>query len=155
LRVDRLLGAHGIQSDTAEDRIHFRQRMEHRRSEGEPADGWAVFRRGWKLGAADFVQRLTERLGRVGHKHELARERDETDTQRAERLVGEWLCSTGWTEADLTRRAKGDPGKVELARLLRQHTPMSRQWIAQRLRMGGASNVTKLTALPKSVEYEN
>jgi len=155
LRVDRLLGAHGIESDTADDRIHFQQRMEQRRSEGEPADRWAAFRRGWKLGAADFVQRLTERLGRAGHSHELAHQRDETDTQRAERLVSEWLNSTGWTEADLTRRAKGDAGKVELARLLRQHTPMSRQWIAERLRMGGASNLTKLTATPRSVEYEN
>lgn len=106
------------------------------------------------LGAADLVQRLTERLGRTAHKHELGRERDETDTQRAERLVSEWLCSTGWTEAGLSGRAKGEPGKVELARLLRQHTPMSRQWIAERLRKGSASNVTKLTAPPKSVEYE-
>lgn len=149
LRVDRLLGAHGIQSDTAEDRVHFQQRMEKRRCESETADPWAAFRRGWKLGAADFVQRLTERLGRGGHKHELARQRNETDTQRAERLVSEWLCSTGWTEADLSRRAKGDPGKVKLARQLRQHTPMSRQWIADRLWMGGASNVSKLTALSK------
>ena len=61
----------------------------------------------------------------------------------------------GWTESDLSRRAKGDPGKVELARLFRQHTPMSRQWIADRLRMGSASNVSKLTAPPKGVEYDN
>ena len=154
LRVDRLLGAHGIQGDTAQDRIHFQHQMEQRRSEGEAPSQWDAFRRGWRLGAADFVQRLTERLGRAGHKHELARERDETDTQRAERFVSEWLSSTGWNEADLSQRAKGDPGKVELARLLRQHTPMSRQWIAERLRMGSASNITKLTGPPKSVEYE-
>jgi len=120
--------------------------MEHRRNQENPADGW---------GAADFVQRLAERLGRAGHKHELARQREVKDTQRAERLVSEWLCSSSWTEAELSRRAKSDPGKVELARLLRQHTPMSRQWIADRLRMGSPSNVTKLTAPPKSVEYEN
>jgi len=155
LRVDRLLGAHGIQSDTAQRRIDFQQRMEQRRNQEDPADGWAAVRRGWKLGGSDFVQRLAERLGRAGHKHELARQRQETDAQRAERRVSEWLCSNRWTEAELNRRAKGDPGKVELARLLRQHTPMSRQWIADRLRMGSASNVTKLTAPPNSVEYEN
>lgn len=154
LRVDRLLGAHGIQSDTAKGRNQFQQRMEQRRSDGEAPGQWDAFRRGWRLGAADFVQRLTERLGRAGHKDELARQRDETDTQRAERLLSEWLDSTGWTEAELSRRAKGDPGKVELARLLRQHTSMSRQWIADRLQMGSASNVTRLTASPKSVEYE-
>jgi hypothetical protein len=97
--------------------------------------------------------RRGDQLGRAGHKHELPRERGETNTQRAERLVSEWLSSTGWTETNLTRRTKGDAGKVELARLLRQRTPMSRQWIADRLRMGSASNVSKLTALPKSVEY--
>ena len=106
-------------------------------------------------GALYHIMSRGERLGRAGHKHELARERGETDTQRAERLVSEWLSSTGWTETNLVRRTKGDAGKVELARLLRQHTPMSRQWIADRLRMGSASNVTKLTALSKSVEYEN
>ena len=71
-------------------------------------------------------------------------------TQRAERVVSGWLSSSGWTEAEVGGCAKGD-----LARLLRQQTPMSRQWIAERLRKGSASNVPKLTVPPKSVEYEN
>jgi putative transposase len=149
LRVDRLLGAHGIQNDDAAGRIHFQQRMEERRREGEPADGWAVFRRGWKLGAHDFAQRLAERLGRRGRPHELARERKETDEQRAERLVQEWLASMGWTESELSVRAKGDAKKAELAVRLRQETPMTRDWIARRLVMGSASYISHLTAKPK------
>ena len=40
--------------------------------------------------------------------------------------------------------------------MLRRHTPMSRQWIADRLHMGSAVYVTKLTANPKaSIDYEN
>ena len=156
LRVDRLLGEHGIKEDSAEGRIQFQARMEERRREGETPETWTAFRRGWRLGAEDFARRLAERLGRRGQKHELARERKETDEQLAERLIQEWLSSHPWTEAELEASPKGDTRKVELAKLLRQHTPMSRQWIARRLHMGSAAYVTKLTARPKaSVDYEN
>ena len=145
LRVDRLLGAHGIQADTATDRIHFQQRMEQSRSEGETPGQWDAFRRGWRLGAADFAQRLAERLGRRGQRHEQARERNETDEHRAERLVKAWMQTTGWTEAELASRAKGDAQKAALAALLRRETPMTRGWIAKRLAMGSASYVSHLT----------
>jgi putative transposase len=144
LRVDRVLGEHGIPEVSAEGRIHFQARMEDRRRESDEPEEWAAFRRGWRLGAEDFAQRLSERLGRRGQKHELARERKETDEQLAERLVKEWLSSTGWTEADLAARPKGDAGKLELAQLLRRHTPMTRQWIADRLCIGSASYVSHL-----------
>ena len=87
LRVDRLLGEHGIQEDSAEGRVEFQRRMEQRRSEGEAPEMVAALRRGWRLGAADFLQRLTEKLGRRGRRHEGASERLETDTERAERRV--------------------------------------------------------------------
>lgn len=106
----------------------------------------AVLRRGWRLGAADFLQRLTERLGRRGHPHELARERRETDTERAERMVQVGLASLRWTQQDLARHSKGHPAKARLAGKLRQETPMTRQWIAQRLCMGSASYVSHLTS---------
>lgn len=149
LRVDRLLGEHGINGDDANARIGFQQRMEQRRQEGGPAEGWAALRRGWKLGATDFVQLLAERLGRAGQKYELARERDETDEHRAERLVKESLQSLGWSEAELAVRAKADAHKVQLAMQLRKQTPMTRQWIAHRLHMGSASYVSHLTAKGK------
>ncbi len=149
LRVDRLLGEHGIQADTAEGRIEFRARLEERRKEGDPAESWAVFRRGWKLGAADFAQRLAGRLGRAGQAHELARERNETDGHRAERLVQEWLAAQGWSEAEVVARPKGDPNKARLAVRLREETPMTRQWIANRLAMGSASYISQLTAKTK------
>ncbi len=40
--------------------------------------------------------------------------------------------------------AKGHPIKVEIARQLRTQTPMSRRWIAERLKMGGVSYVSTL-----------
>ena len=145
LRVDRLLGGHGIQSDSADGRIHFQQRMEQRRNEGEAPGQWDAFRRGWRLGAADFGQRLAEFLGRPGQAHEQAPQRHETDEHRAERLVKEWMKSLGWTEPELAARAKGDAQKAAMASRLRRETPMTRAWIAQRLAMGSASYVSHLT----------
>jgi hypothetical protein len=67
------------------------------------------------------------------------------------RLVREALRKIGWTENDLKQRRKGDGKKVGIARQLREHTPMSRQWIATRLHMGSASY---LSALLESVDSE-
>ena len=77
-----------------------------------------------------------------------AQERRETDEQLAGRLVKDWLSANQWSEAELKKRPKGDPGKAELARLLRRHTPMSRQWIADRLHIGSASYVSHLVKQP-------
>ena len=41
-----------------------------------------------------------------------------------------------WTEADLKQRAKGDAGKVKIARRLRAETVMTVAWIAERLSLG-------------------
>jgi hypothetical protein len=55
----------------------------------------------------------------------------------------------GWQEADLEARRKGDPGKVAVARRLRQETTMILKWIAHRLQMGSWTYVSNLLA-PKS-----
>jgi len=70
-----------------------RRPSEPRRSEGEAPEMVAALRRGWRLGAADFLQRRSEKLGRRGQRHERASERRETDTDRAERLVWEHLTT--------------------------------------------------------------
>jgi hypothetical protein len=54
----------------------------------------------------------------------------------AERLLSEALTNVRWREIDLASRPKGHPVKVKIAQQLRWQTPMSRQWIADRLRMG-------------------
>jgi hypothetical protein len=87
LRVDCLLGEHGIAEDSVRGRIEFQRRMEQRRRQGQSPEMLASLRRGWRWGAADFLQRLTEKLGRRGHPHKRARERRETDTERADQIV--------------------------------------------------------------------
>ena len=54
------------------------------------------------------------------------------------------LKDLGWTEKELSRRRKGDKGKVMLARQLRAETTMTLGWIAERLRMGSWTYVSNL-----------
>ena len=82
-------------------------------------------------------------MGRVGPNHYGA-ERQETDEQKAERIVNEGLRRLGWSDDDLSGRAKGHPAKVLIARRLRQETTMSLKWIATRLRMGTWTYVSSL-----------
>ncbi len=56
------------------------------------------------------------------------------------------MRAVGWSGPDLEENPKGDAIKVEIARQLRTHTPMSRRWIAQRLRMGSAGYLSQLLA---------
>ena len=57
---------------------------------------------------------------------------------KAERIIAEELKRRKWREADLAKRAKGDPAKVALAGRLRAETTVTVQWIATRLHMGTA-----------------
>jgi putative transposase len=141
LRVDRLLGEHGVQKDTVTGRRRFERGM-LALNLGE--EQLSEFRRGWKVGAEDFRDRLAEKLSRYGRKGERARERSETDEALAERVVLEALARVRWKEIDLKREAKGHRAKVKIARQLREQTPMSRRWIAQRLHMGSPSYVSNL-----------
>jgi hypothetical protein len=54
------------------------------------------------------------------------------------------LVKVSWREINLTAQPKGHHVKVKIAQQLRRQTPMSRQWIADRLRMGSASYVSNL-----------
>jgi hypothetical protein len=121
--------------------------MEHARL--EPGDATLV-RRSWKLGAEDFGDWLADKLARRGRKGERASERSETDGALAERLVIEALTALGWRETDLAMQPKGHKVKVQIAQQLRAETPMSHQWIADRLRMGSSSYVSNLLIAFKS-----
>ena len=61
----------------------------------------------------------------------------------------------GWEESDLARHPKGQPEKVRLAQALRRATPMTRQWIARRLRMGSASYLSYLLGQAQEAEVGN
>ncbi len=95
LRVDRLLGEHGLPKDSAAGREEFARRMERRRAEEEGTD-YRSLRRGWCLGSQEFRQELlAAAVERVGANHYGA-DRHETGEQKAERIVAEGIRSLGW-----------------------------------------------------------
>lgn len=150
MRVDRLLGEHGIGSDNASGRRQFEQRMEVRRQQEMDAAQIEPLRQGWCLGGEEFRQEMLERMeGLLGEHHsgELKRESAEV---RAERIIAEELQRHGWKEAELRLRRKSDPVKLALAARLRRETILTVGWIANRLHMG-----TRQSAATRLQEQKN
>jgi hypothetical protein len=136
IRVDRLLGEHGIQHDSAEGRRLFETRVEARRLEKGDEEAMKVFRRGWCLGSKEFKGRMLEKMeGKLGEHHS-GQLRLETAEAKADRIMAEELQKLGWRKRDLAIRKKGDPAKLALAARLRTETTLSIKAIAERLHLG-------------------
>jgi hypothetical protein len=54
------------------------------------------------------------------------------------------LKAAGWTKAELEQTAKGHLVKVSFAGELRASRPITRAWIAERLKIGSASYLSAL-----------
>jgi hypothetical protein len=135
LRVQALLGEHGIPKDSAAGRKELERRIEAQRL-AEETGSYRAIRRGWCLGGEEFRQELLgQASARLGAEH-YGPERREGEVVRGENLVREYLRRQGMKEADLGRTGKGDRRKVEMAMQLRAETTLSVEWIAKRLRMG-------------------
>src|SRR5439155_832819 len=136
IRVDRLLGEHGIQRDTAAARQEFERRMEARRLEETDGEALKIFRRGWYLGGDEFRKQMLEKMeGKLGEHHsgELRRE---TAEAKAKRIVAQELRRLGWKETELASRRKSDPAKLAIAARLRKETTLSIKSIAARVHLG-------------------
>ena len=143
MRVDRLLGEHGIGRDSAAGRREFERRMEARRAEATDngpcnhcagAGVWAAKpsgRRcwsGWKTGAGNTTPGAL---------------RQESAEVKAGRIIAEELRRLGWQESELAERRKTDPGKLALAARLRRETTLPLKWIAARVRLGTSKSANK------------
>jgi putative transposase len=147
LRVDRLLGEHGIPQDSEAGREQFGRLMESRRAQ-EAAQDYEAMRREWIIGSEEFRQELLAAASKgIGQSH-YGGQRRETETAKAERLLKSAFERLGWKEEGLSLLPKGHPAKVQLARELREHTTLSLKWIAQRLQMGSWTYVANLLAQP-------
>lgn len=143
LRVDRLLGEMGIRQDNARGRRQLEQSIEARRAAEDDTD-YEPIRRGWFFGGDGPKRELLAQVGeRLGAEHYGA-ERQESQADKAERVVAEELRRLGWTESTLRERAKGDREKVRIAVRLRKETLATVAWIAARLQMGSVANVNTL-----------
>ncbi len=149
LRVDRLFGEMHIPKDSAAGRQQFELSMEQRRAR-ETGQEWKGLRCGWYLGEEKFRQELLEQMrAGIGPNHD-CRQGQESAEEKAERIVQGELRTMGWPEEALNQRAKGDTGKVRIARRLRRETTMTLAWIAQRLAMGTAGHITNRLCRAKS-----
>ena len=136
LRVDRLLGEHGIQEDTPVSRQDFERRMEQRRLEEMDAEALETFRNAWCLGREAFRNECLEKMAdSVGDNHP-GTVRLETAVAKAERLIADELARLNWTGEHLLQRPKSDPLKLALAARLRRETTLSIKQIAERLSLG-------------------
>jgi REP element-mobilizing transposase RayT len=105
-------------------------------------------RRGWYWGTQRFAEKmlalakrpLGKPKGRAYRSGGLRRSHDE---HQAEEWLQSGLVASGLREADLGGLAGSDARKVALARLLWRGTTVSQGWIATRLRMGSAANVSQ------------
>ena len=136
VRVDRLLGEHGIQEDTPAGRQRFEEWMERRRTEETDPEALKTLRRGWCLGGEGFRREMLLRMsGSLAEHHSGQLHRQAADA-RAERILAEELSRRGWQETDLDQRRKNDPDKLEIAARLRRETTLSVKDIAARVRLG-------------------
>jgi len=149
VRVDRLLGEHGLQQDSPAAREEFERRTEAQRLQPGDEESLKALRRGWCLGSEEFKQHQLEELdGQVG-QHHFGQMRLEVVQAKAERVISEELHRLGWQEADLALRRKRDPGKLEIAVRLRRQTTLSVKQIAARLHLctAGSASVCLLASM--------
>lgn len=140
IRTKRLLGAHGLQTDTAASRLEFEQRMETRRRAEGNEDLSALLEDDWCLGSDEFRARMIEQMEtKLGENHS-GKLIYQSAEAKAERIIAEELQRVGWTQADLAVRLKGDPAKMAVASRLRNETILPVTWIAKRLHLGTAKS---------------
>jgi REP element-mobilizing transposase RayT len=143
LRVDRLLGEHGIPLDSGAGRQQFERRMELRRASDDGEEFKSVVR-GWCLGSEQFRKELLAQMSERAGAENYGPEIRESAEDKAERLIQGELKKLHWQEQDLANRLKGDPKKVGIALRLRRETTMTLSWIAERLRMGTKTHLSHL-----------
>ena len=139
LRVDRLLGEHGIQKDDTAGRRDFSKLMNDRcAAEGLGGDAaYKIIRRGWKFGAKDFMDRLCEKMISVPKKeNHISVEVNETMEIKGRRIIKEKLEEMKLTPDDLVSLPCTDSVKIEIAQFLRTQTTLPLKWIAHELKAG-------------------
>ncbi len=136
VRVDRLLGEHGIQADTAAGRLRFEQWMERRRAEETDPEALKALRRGWCLGGKAFKRQMLRRMAGSLREHHSGQLHQQAARARADQIVAEELSRRGWSQAELERRRKNDPDKLEIAARLRRETTLSIKEIAGCVHLG-------------------
>ncbi|MGC1480198.1 MAG: transposase [Chthoniobacterales bacterium] len=136
LRVDRVMGDHGIQRDDAGGRREFGRGMERRRFEAIDDETYARIRRGWRLGGEDFSARLRRLLVPAKPDCHAPEDVRESMLARAERILEEELAKDALTRDSLLKLPKGAPIKVRAAERIRGSTTLTLKEVAELLHAG-------------------
>ena len=134
----------GILQNSAAGRQQFERQMEARRLAEARQEEFKPLRQGWCLGGEEFRQAMLEFMdGRLGKNHAGQLQR-ETAEPRASRIIAEELAGRDWTEADLARCLRSDPGKLAIAARLRSETTLPVKAIAARVQIGTTKGAKSL-----------
>jgi len=136
LRVDRLLGEHGIRRDDGRGRREFARRMEARRAEEEDEELMKCIRRGWRFGSEDFLEWLGNRMQKASPERHAADQVRDQQRLNAAGLLERELGEEGIAMEDLPGLKKGHPKKVRIAKVLRRQTTLTLREIASLLHAG-------------------
>ena len=107
-------------------------------------------RRGWYWGSQEFagkLRELSEKLmnerKRTSRAYRKTPQRRAHSEEQAQRWLAEGLKAAGLVAKDLPRLKGSDPRKLALAEILWKLTTVSQEWIAQKLSMRSAANVSQ------------
>jgi len=153
------LGAFDLRDETG-GRRRFVARLDRRASDEETedcgvpeqvGDGRAShLRRGWYWGSQAFAEKMLELAARVLGKGSTNRTYRSGPVakahglKRAEELVKAGLAAAGLAEEQLAHLPGSDQRKVRVAKAVWDQTTVSMGWIAERLRMRSAANVSQI-----------
>jgi len=143
LRVERLLGEYHLPQDSTAGRNRLLHELEARRA-AEDGSVYKPVRRGWFFGDKTLKEELLAQVSAQAGGWHYGEELRESAEAKAERIVAQELRRRKWDANSLAERRKGDPGKLAIARRLREHTTMTLAWIAQRLNMGTRTHLAHL-----------
>lgn len=159
LATESALGIFGCR-DTVGGRRKWVERLDRRAVEEEAEECGTVLRpedldgrcshlrRGWYWGSQAFAEgalKLAEAaLARTrSRSYRGSREKKTHDTARAEELLAAGLKAAGLEGEEVERLAGSDPRKVTIARVVWERTTVSQKWLADRLGMKSAANVSQ------------
>ena len=135
-RLDRRILAEGDRSGLVPLPAEVDARMSH-------------LRRGWYWGRQEFGQQMLKLAGNLaGEKRSRSYQRSAQSlahgVQQAEQWIGEGLKIAEVDDRQLAALVGSDARKVALAKLAWEKTTVSQGWIAGRLAMGSAANVSQV-----------
>ena len=107
-------------------------------------------RRGWYWGSQEFAEKLrqlSDKLMKERKRSSRAYRKTPQSTAHSEDQAGRWLQeglkAAGLMTEDLPALKGSDPRKLALAELLWKRTTVSQEWIAEKLSMRSAANVSQ------------